>query len=392
MNNNFSEKEIMAIVERYMNDTCSREEFEQLLELARSNETLLADALKIQWEKTATENPDEKPHFDRLFTTIMKGARTVERVRGGKRRLMTRITVAASLLLCLSTAGWWLWQEHEKSKTTAQTPALIVPGGDKAILTLADGRQIALDTAHNGDITNQGATKVIKLDGKLHYNSDVANNAEAALYNTIATPKGGQYQLVLADGSNVWLNASSSLKFPTAFTGNERNVELQGEGYFEIKHNPAQPFHVKTGKTTVTVLGTHFNINSYREEAVEKTTLIEGRVEVNTAGRRATLVPGQQAIVKAGQDPISLVPQVDLEEVLAWKNGLFLYNGTDLETVMNQVARWYDVTIVYERKINETISGSLPRSGNFRQLLKILEATGKVRFEINGRVITVKPN
>lgn len=267
---------------------------------------------------------------------------------------------------------------------------LIKPGGDKAVLTLADGSQVVLDSAGNRTIASQGNTTIINLNGKLSYNAGEVNNQNnAVVYNTITTPKGGQYQLVLADGSKVWLNSASSLRFPTAFAGTNRVVELTGEGYFEVAHNAAKPFQVKVNDMEVEVLGTHFNINGYADEPLVKTTLLEGRVKVKKNGNFAYLNPGQQAIIQPAKNEIGLDNDVNIEEVMAWKNGKFLFNGADLETIMRQVSRWYDVDFVYEKKISETISGGLSRSESISRLLTILEATGKVQFKINGKQIVV---
>jgi ferric-dicitrate binding protein FerR (iron transport regulator) len=214
-------------------------------------------------------------------------------------------------------------------------------------------------------------------------------------YNTIATPRGGQYQLVLADGSKVWLNASSGLRYPTAFTGKERRVELTGEGYFEVAKNASMPFHVQVNQMDVEVLGTHFNINAYDDESAVKTTLLEGSVKVvkretaNVKENPIVLQPGQQAEMKP-HSPLAINHSPNIEEVMAWKNGLFQFKAAGIETVLRQAARWYDVEFVYKGNIPEKFSGQISRSANAEQLLKILELTGKVKFEINGKTIIVK--
>lgn len=314
----------------------------------------------------------------------------------GMRPLYKWLSAAASLLLIISVTYLLTNRENQNSDTAGQVTKVvkeqIVPGSDKAVLTLADGTVVVLDSAGNKTVANQGDVTVVNVDGKLSYMDGTANGKNELLYNTISTPKGGQYQVVLADGSKVWLNAASSLRFPTEFSGKTREVELTGEGYFEVVHNPKQPFHVKVNDMEVAVLGTHFNINSYNDEPFVKTTLLEGKVKVTKADNYILLNPGQQAVATPLQNEIRIANNVNIEEVVAWKNGRFLFNSTNIETIMRQVARWYDVDINYESKINEPLSGGLARSENVQQLLKILEATGKVKFRINGKQIVVSAN
>ncbi|QNA45979.1 FecR family protein [Lacibacter sediminis] len=314
----------------------------------------------------------------------------------GIRPIYKWLSAAASLLLIISVTYLLINRKNENSDTAGQVTKIvkdqIVPGGDKAVLTLADGTVVVLDSAGNKTVANQGDVTVINIDGKLSYMEGTADGNNELLYNTISTPKGGQYQLLLADGSKIWLNAASSLRFPTAFNGHTREVELTGEGYFEVAHNPKQPFHVKVNDMEVAVLGTHFNINSYSDEPLIKTTLTEGKVQVTKGTNHVFLNPGQQAVVtKANRsDQIQIQYNIDVEEILAWKNGIFSYNNRDIKEIMRQVARWYDVEVAYEADLNETFTGGLPRSKSITDLLKIIEATTKVKFEINGKKVTVK--
>lgn len=298
--------------------------------------------------------------------------------------------IVAAAVIAVIAGSWWFYTQQpavqQKDIAVAPKTNQIIPGGNKAVLTLADGSQVILDSAGNGAIATQGNVKIIKLaDGKLSYSKEGATNE--VVYNTISTPKGGKYDITLSDGSKVWLNAASSLTYPNAFVGNERKVTLRGEGYFEVAHNAAKPFHVMVNDIDVAVLGTHFNINSYEGEPALRTTLLEGKVVVKKGTQQATLKPGQQAEIT---NNININNDVDIEEVIAWKNGVFVFNNTNIETILRQVARWYDVDVVYENKTNETFSGVIPRSENISKLLKILEATGKVDFKINGKQIIVK--
>lgn len=306
-----------------------------------------------------------------------------------------RLVSVAAIFILIVIGGYLLVRKKPSTESIAKTTNTInkqndiAAGGNKAILTLADGRKIVLDSTQNGALTNQGGVMVTKNDGELSYQGGQQND-NSVVYNIISTPKGGQYQLVLADGTKVWLNAASSLKYPTAFNGNDRVVELNGEGYFEVAHNASKPFHVKVNDMYVRVLGTHFNINSYSDEPSIKTTLLEGRVMVKKGDKFVYLNPGQQAVTTTSKNDLRVQSNVDVDEVIAWKNGKFSFNSADIRTIMRQAARWYDVDVVYEGTTGETFSGNPSRSENISQLLKILEATGKVQFEIKDKQVIVK--
>jgi ferric-dicitrate binding protein FerR (iron transport regulator) len=265
----------------------------------------------------------------------------------------------------------------------------VLPGGDKAVLTLADGSTIVLDDVQNGTLAQQGNSKVIKLGGKLTY--DPANkNSKEIVFNTISTPKGGQYQLELPDGSLVWLNSSSSIHFPTAFVAEERRVEITGEAYFEVAKNPDMPFIVTVNDAEVRVIGTHFNINSYGDEDNIKTTLLEGAVKFVHGFNTNTLKPGQQSQLSTN-GITKVVSNVDVEEVVAWKNGMFDFENAAIETVMRQLARWYDVEIEYKGKSDDLFIAEMRRNIKLSDALKALELTGRVKFEIQGKRIIVMP-
>lgn len=265
----------------------------------------------------------------------------------------------------------------------------VSPGGDKAVLTLADGSTIVLDEAQNGELTQQGNAKVMKFGGRISYDPTNKNSSEV-VYNTISTPNGGQYQLELADGSRVWLNATSSIHFPTAFIGTERRIEITGEAYFEIAKDPNMPFIVSLTGAEVQVLGTSFNINAYGDEDDVKTTLLEGSVRFINGATTSILKPGQQSqLTKNGM--VKIMNEVNVDEVVAWKNGLFAFENASIETVMRQLSRWYDVEIEYNGKTDDLFIAEMRRDIKLSDALKALELTGKVRFEINGRKIIVMP-
>jgi transmembrane sensor len=301
---------------------------------------------------------------------------------------------AAVLLLLASGSHFFLNREHSKSEVAVIKKNVlkndIAPGGNKAILTLANDSTIILDSAQNGTLSHQGNIKIIKLnDGQLAYDKTGVPNSEV-LYNTVSTPKGGQYQLTLSDGSKVWLNAESSLRFPAAFSGRERKVELTGEGYFEVAKNKEKPFIVTANNTNVEVLGTHFNINAYSDENFIKTTLLEGSVKVSKGNASSLIVPGEQASVSKLSDVINVKNDVNVDGVVAWKNGKFYFDNVDIKTIMNQIARWYDVDVEYKGNISKIFGGTISRNVSASNVFKILEATGGVHFTIEGRKVIVE--
>lgn len=312
-----------------------------------------------------------------------------------RRMNFSRWMVAAALILLAGIGSYFFFrqQEEQTREEMARTQMEpIVPGGNKAILTLSDGSTVLLDDAENGVLATQGNAIVKKnADGELAYdlNSRPATGA-ATVFNTINTPRGGQYKLTLPDGTKVWLNAATVLRFPTTFTGNERKVELEGEAYFEVATNKKMPFRVQSAAQTVEVLGTHFNINTYKEEDGVKTTLLEGSVKVSAAfaAEQKILVPGRQSLLVPGKAGIE-VADANVEEVVAWKNGLFIFNKVSLETIMHQVARWYDVEVEYRGRITDDVFvGKLNRSENVQEVLRILELNN-VKCHIEGRKIIV---
>lgn len=275
---------------------------------------------------------------------------------------------------------------------------LITPGGNKALLTLNDGRTITLDNAVNGQLAMEGNTSVIKsADGKLLYDAKSTNQSDIVAVNTLQTPRGGQYQVTLPDGTIAWLNSVSSIRYPTRFVSHIRKVEVTGEVYLEVKPDKSKPFivEIKGNSTTspyqVEVLGTAFNIMAYPEERMIKTTLIHGAVKVSDSKQAKTLRPGQQAWMNYSVPEISLLNDADTTEAVAWRNGNFQFNKVDIKTIMRQIQRWYNVDVMYEGKIpqNEFV-GSIERSADIEKVLHILDL-GEVHFKIEGKKITVFP-
>jgi len=263
-----------------------------------------------------------------------------------------------------------------------------VAGTEKAMLQLADGSTVPLNGG-GSTIPQQGGTQVQSNAGKLAY---VSNTTSAeTVFNSIITPRGGQYQVTLSDGSNVWLNALSSLRFPASFTGNERVVELIGEAYFEISKNADMPFkvHLPSG-AEVEVLGTHFNIMAYTDESSIQTTLVEGSVKVTRGTNSVKLIPNQQARISESGE-ITVLNGFNVNQAVAWKDNKFVFRNTHIEEIMRQVSRWYDVDVVYEGDVSElTFGGTISRKENASAVLNLLELTGTVEFKTEGRIITVK--
>lgn len=387
---------IAALIEKYQQGTITPEESQQLNEWYHSfddSEVVVETEEEMNWLQI-------KNRLQNKIGLTMQ----VQTAKSQKRWIKKwHIPVAAAVLL-LSLTALLYWQ-HNNIKTGAADMAKanqpikqdIAPGGNKAVLTLADGSHIILDSVASGTISQQGMIAVKKLEnGVLAYTvaTDTTNNLETALtYNTISTPKGGQYQVTLADGTKVWLNAASSIRFPVKFSGTERPVEITGEAYFEVAKNPSMPFKVKAAGTVIEVLGTHFNINAYTDEATVKTTLLEGKVKITPSGNNhvATsrfLTPGQQALV----DPygsIRINNQADVEEAVAWKNGRFQFNSADLHSILRQIARWYDVDIEYKINTDLHFTGQITRNENVSKVLEKLKLTGEVTFTVEGRKIIV---
>ena len=298
-----------------------------------------------------------------------------------------RWAAAASVLLLLSIGAYYIFHK-QAIRPLAQMQADIAPGSNKAILTLSGGQQIILTGAQNGQLSVQGNTIITKTaDGAVAYSPGNAGNPEI-LYNTMSTPRGGQYHLTLSDGSNVWLNAASSIKYPVNFTGPDRPVQVTGEAYFEVAQNAAKPFRVTSTGQTITVLGTRFNVNTYTDEPAVKTTLLEGSVRVEAGSGNVILKPGQQTILSP--NGLSVAP-ADIEDATAWKNGLFRFSDESLESIMRKVSRWYDVDIEYtdEDVKGLPLTGVITHFSNVSKVLRMLELTKQVHFQIQGKKIIV---
>jgi transmembrane sensor len=326
--------------------------------------------------------------------------------------------VAAAMLVLLAGATYYLHTRKQAALLAKKEQSLmndVEPGSNKAVLTLSNGTTIVLDDASNGVIAEQGNAKVKKpADGQLLYEQEGESENGPLVYNTLATPRSGQYQLVLPDGTKVWLNAASSIHYPIAFAGNERRVQITGEAYFEVtkKQLPSgegMPFIVdlpsRKGESSgqVEVLGTHFNVNAYSDERAIKTTLLEGKVRIRQpandnrqsakdADHSVVLKPGEQAVLAGAHSPLTIDHSPDVNNVVAWKNGLFHFESADIKTVMRQLARWYDVEVVYEGTTmkNDPLFVEISRNTRLSDVLKVLNESGSAKFTIQGKKIIVK--
>jgi hypothetical protein len=313
-------------------------------------------------------------------------------------------SIAAMILLTITT-GIYFYSNRtiqvEEQFVEINVKNDILPGNNKAILTLANGSKISLDDAANGLLASEGNIAITKTENgeivyeknNLNKNNDILNHVAI---NTIQTPKGGKFQVRLPDGSKVWLNSASTLSYPTAFTGSERKVKLKGEAYFEIASNKKIPFRVESDGQIVEVLGTHFNINSYDDEDFTKTTLLEGSVKVilhsksDVLGKTRMLKPGEQSLTNSSQSGIR-IENADTEKAVAWKNGYFKFKNTPIQQIMREVERWYDVELVYEGTMpTDEFTGFISNDVNISGVLKILEQSGGVKFSVKGKKIKVK--
>jgi ferric-dicitrate binding protein FerR (iron transport regulator) len=392
---NKSNTRLGYLLQRFHAQTASQEELTELMQLLNSKD--VENELHELWQQV----PEQDRFFseetsEQILASLLQKQPSLQQPATihsiNHRSPVKRWFAVAAAFALLASAGWIFYLSSSRkapAEPIAAAPVVITPGGNKATLTLSNGSAILLDSAQNGDLALQGNINIRKVDGQVVYKNGQEKETSSSLaYNTLTTPKGGQYQLVLSDGTKVWMNAASSLRYPAAFTGADRTVELNGEAYFEVAKNPSKPFRVLLNGMDVQVLGTHFNVMAYENESAIKTTLLEGSVRVNSDAQHAQLSPGQQVQHKPNTD-FKVVNDVDVEEVVAWKNGYFQFNRDGLDVVMRQIERWYDVEVAYVGKISERqFGGKISRSSNIEDVLKILRLSN-VSFRIEGKKIIV---
>lgn len=394
-------EQLKSLYQKFLSGNCTDGELDLLFQYFKvSAEQELSEL--VRQELDSADDSTEA-----TFEEFIKLSKVHDRIKSGiyseirempdtssYRRILYSLSAAAAVIVFISL-GIMFYPLKDKQEQVQVVRARfdqdVAPGGNKAFLTLANGTKLSLTDAMDGELAKQAGISIVKTeDGQLVYNvsNTIKEGNTAPLFNTIETPRGGQYQINLPDGSRIWLNASSSLRYPVVFTGNERKVELTGEAYFEIAENKASPFRVISNNQVVEVLGTHFNINSYPEEGPVKTTLLEGSVKIRSRNNTVMLKPGQQSQV----DHSIRVTQADINESVAWKNGKTQFSNADIKTIMRMLSRWYDVEVQYQGEMIETgFGGSVSRSKNISEILKLLELTGDVHFKIEGRRVTVMP-
>lgn len=379
-----------SLLEKYLADSISMSEKAQLFQMLQSTDyeselEQIIDTAFVEGKIKGLSDPDRaKVLFDKI---VEKGQ--VDRKPLFVSRRLRYSAVAAAVLLLLSAAVYqFRTKEHILAVTAGkkEMDGEIVPGTDKAMLTLSDGSVIILDSTGSKAI-RQGHTDIRQYRGQLKYLQQESETASS--YNTLTTPRGGQFRLTLPDGSDIWLNAASSITYPTAFTGNRRKVIISGEVYLEIAKNENMPFEVMVDDDIeITVLGTRFNVNAYKDEPSVNMTLLEGAVKVSRDNNDQLLMPGQQEQLLP-DGTFKIVNDVDTASIVAWKNGQFSFNDADIPAVMRQINRWYDAEIIYKSEVSQHFMGCVPRSVPVSKLLTMLELTGRLHFRIEGKKIIV---
>jgi ferric-dicitrate binding protein FerR (iron transport regulator) len=375
----FHKQHFLEILKKYRKNTASSEEIKFLESYYNTFEA-----------SEALINEENEADYSYLKENIKH---EVDKRIGSPNGLVKKIhwfkyASAAAAVLILLFVSMYFFSRNEERDHIARIDETIIPGGNKAVLTLASGQKIILNDAATGEIARQSGISITKTDdGQIVY-SIAAEDGEI-LQNTISTPKGGQYRVILPDGTNVLLNAASSLIYPTAFRGAERLVQLNGEAYFEVAKNKNMPFRVKSGQQTVEVLGTHFNINAYEDENSIKTTLVEGAVKVSSSSGSSLIAPGQQAVLSREGNGAIFRRNVNIDKEIAWKDGMFSFENDDVKSVMRSIARWYNVDVSYKGDMSDIVfSGEIFRTAKLSEVFKILELNN-VELDVQGKTIIV---
>ena len=401
-------KEDMAyLIQGYMQNTLSDAERQTFINevLTEENRELYQEVAASLLEDAPALAPfDEKlwPLFHQALNADKPSLHIASKTNPAVRRQHSiRKWGWAAAVILLAASSFLLLKRFGNDGTQNGGPAIVAqdipPGRNGAVLTLANGQKIVLDSLENGMVARQNGADVVLKNGELAYDK-TAVTPDELVYNTMTTPKGRQYQLTLPDGTKVWLNSASSIRFPTAFIGKERRVDIQGEAYFEVAKNAGMPFRVRAGNDMeIEVLGTHFNVNAYENENTLRTTLLEGRVKVTSlpgmlhhGTATGVIDPGEQVEITRNEG-VTVIHNADINKAMAWKNGLFNFEGATLEEVMKQLERWYDIEVVYENGIpNIAFDGKMTKDIPLAGLLVMLEKS-KVRFRLEGRKLVVLP-
>ncbi|MGF6847303.1 transmembrane sensor [Chitinophaga sp. W3I9] len=374
------------LLERYYNGSATAAEEEELFAALRTGTDEEEWTVMIsELHAAAPADPAYNPVlYEQQVNSILQQDSPVR----SRRPVIMRYAAAAAVALLVVAAGYFTWQRtSRKSTVPIVATADVKPGKNGAVLTLADGSEVVLDSLGNGTVTTQQGTRVILSNGQLSY--DAAGTGEVS-QNTMTTPRGRKFRLRLPDGTNVWLNAASAISYPTAFTGNTRSVTLTGEAYFEVTANKDQPFIVQlNNETSVRVLGTHFNIHAYPDENNISTTLLEGAVRVHVQQQTSLLKPGQQLEINKKSGATALNNQADTLAIIAWKNDILNFQDKKLTTVISMIARWYDIEVVYETTPPDiTFVGEIGSDVNLSSVLNFLKESG-VHFRLENRTLII---
>ncbi|SOD18407.1 FecR family protein [Pedobacter xixiisoli] len=377
---------LAELFQKYIDKSITEEEYAELFVYIRNPETK-EQVLAFMDEHNKKVQSDAFVHeidWDGMYENITNPKKS----GGNKRIAIWKYAAAAAVVVLASVTFLYLGTEKDKVSPLAYKND-VSPGKEKAILTLADGSQIVLENNAAKQLATQGDISIERdANGQIVYL--VKGNLEDDLQkiNVLSTPAGGKFSVVLSDGSKVWLNASSSIKFPAAFGKDHRKVEIKGEAYFEIEKDKNRPFYVVNGSSEIKVLGTHFNVMAYPDEYRSELTLLEGSVQFTKNGHSEILKPGRQILYTENNRETKQL-EANIEEVMAWKNDLFVFNNTDIDEVMKELVRWYDVKVKFEgEKPDISFTGVIPRNTNVSKVLKTLELTGDVVFGIENNVIT----
>lgn len=394
---------ISYLLEQYALQQISSEEETELwalLDESQHDEDVKNILLQLMQSEQSFVETDRKKWEPVLSKVLAKEEekKTISILPGRNQFTWKKMAAAAVIFLFAGTGLFYLLQ-NENSNTqvtvekTTELKDVAAPNTVNATLTLSNGMTIVLDSAGNGILAQQGDVNVMKLsDGQIVYDpNSLKINKEEISYNTLSNPRGSRaVKIVLADGTKVWLNAESTLRYPTAFVSKDRRVDITGEAYFEVAHKDDMPFFVSVEGMEVEVLGTHFNINSYKEENLLRTTLLTGSVKVNKDEKSTIIKPGEQAQASRTNTNSIKITRPELNEVMAWKEGRFSFNDRDLESIMREMARWYNVEVVYKDKITDRYTVNVSRDIPVSQLFKFIEMSGGVKFDIRNNIITVK--
>ena len=358
---------------------------------AKEDSELRNYVLRI-WNENKSGEDLSYVNWDEIYSSVIQ-LKVVSLQPKARQMRWAKLTAAAAIFIALATGAYFYLAPHSNhpvATSVKKVNDVAPPSGTKAVLTLADGTKIELDSAGNGTLAVQGNVKIAKQGvGGITYMGTPAGKVS---YNTLSVPRGSRpLNLTLSDGTRVWINVGSSLTYPIAFTDNERKVKMTGEAYFEVTRNPRMPFLVQHNGATVKVLGTHFNVNTYEDESSERITLLKGSVSVSQGTISELLKPGQQArIDNDGYNGIKILNDVNIDEVMAWRDGKFMFDkNTNIYTIMRQVSRWYNVDVEYQGKINQRFWGSISKDVNVSQVLKILETAGGIKFKVEENKIIV---